>query len=182
MESANPPKQVPGSIATDENRLFGRGGKSRVMVLDREETSVPVRLSEFGLLSIATAKAAFWWSVTCLLVGSSLSLYLSGLAIPHPNALQTSLTRHDPIVVAIFAGFSVIAAIFETLQRRSLFHRVQRECGIEVLTLGQRMALWRESRRRNSSVQAEDRSLLLSPMQRVPPEDASALRRDETAR
>jgi hypothetical protein len=158
-----------------------QGGKVRVRVLDRDETHVPVNLTEFALLSSFNSKVAFWWSCGTLALGSSLALYLAGLAIEHKDPYQDSLTRHDPIVVAAFGVACVIAAIRETIQRNSLFHKIKQECGITIPTVLQRFRLWCGSWRM-TNVQTKDSSLLLSSMRRVSPENAPSLSRAEAPR
>ncbi len=165
-------------IGTDQN-LFGKSGKVRGVVLDRDETSVPIHLSELGAISTATAKAAFWWSVATFAGGCSLALYLAGLAISQPDAGQIALTRHDPIVCAALAAICAIAAIRETVQRTSLVHQIERECGLQKPTLPQRVNRWLRSWWRPTDVQTENNPLLLPTVPRISPENASALSSNE---
>lgn len=165
-------------VSSDD--LFGRSGRVRGIVLDRDETSVPIHRSELGAISSATASAAFWWSVATFFAGSSLSLYLAGLGIPTPTAYQIALTHHTPIVSAAFALVCIAAAIRDTLRRNSLVHQIEQECGINRTPLPQRLARWFGSWRRQLDVQAKDNALLLPPVSGIPPENAPALSGHET--
>jgi hypothetical protein len=150
--------------------------------LDRDETSVPIHLSELGAISTATATAAFWWSVATFFGGSSLSLYLAGLGISAPTAYQIALTQFTPIVSAAFAAVCIVAAIRDTLRRNSLVHQIERECGVNRAPLPQRVARWLGSWRRQENVQAKNNALLLSPLPGIPLKDASPLPGNEAPR
>ena len=131
----------PSSVPPGED-LFGRRGAVKVNVLDRNETSVPIHLSELAEISSATAKATFWWSLTTFGGGSALSLYLAGMAIGSPDAKEIAITRYAPIGCAFFAVACLIAAIHETMNRNSTVHNIFRECHLDVPTVSVRFRRW----------------------------------------
>lgn len=130
------------SFVALDSREFERGGKVQVAVLDRKETSVPIHLPELTEISSATAKAAFWWSLTTLGLGSGLSFYLAGINIIDPSAKEIATTHYAPIFCAIFALACLVAAIRETMQRQTTIHKIYRECGLDVPTVPVRMRHW----------------------------------------
>jgi hypothetical protein len=135
-------QELPEASIQPNEGLFGRGGKVEVTVLDRKEISVPIHLPELTEISSATAKAAFWWSVTTLAIGSAISFYLSGITISDPNAKELALTQYAPIGCALFAIVCLVAAVRETMQRNTIVHKIYRECGLEVPTLPIRIRRW----------------------------------------
>jgi hypothetical protein len=143
MEILSPnPEHTAKALAVLDQKDISRAGAVRGVVLDRNETSIPVHLSELGTISTANSKATFWWSITTLGVGSGLSLYLSGLSITAPTAWQIALTQFGPIGAGVFTVASLIAAIRETTHRRSEIYKLYRECGVEAPTIPVRIRQW----------------------------------------
>ncbi|MFZ2060845.1 MAG: hypothetical protein WAU82_07525 [Candidatus Binatus sp.] len=163
-------KELQNFTFTHDPNLFGKSGKVRVSVLDRDETSVPIHVSELREISSATAKAAFWWSIFTLALGSGLSLFLAGFSIKHPDEQQIALTTYAPICCGVLAMAALVTAVIETVQRNKKIDTIERECGIGSVSLLRRFINWRKA-----NVQAKNNSLLLSSVRRVSPEDASAL-------
>jgi hypothetical protein len=164
------------SSIMDRGELYPPSGKVRVRVLNRDETSVPIHLSELGEISSATAKAAFWWSIFTLALGSGLSLFLTGFSIKHPDEKQIALTTYAPICCGVLAVAALITAVIETVQRNKKIDTIQRECGIHIPGLFDGVRNWRRA-----NVQAKDNPLLLSSMGRVSPENTPALSSGEAA-
>jgi hypothetical protein len=130
------------SVKTDKEGLFGKSGKVIGTTLDRKETNVVIHLSELRTIASVNSKSTFWWSVTTLMVGVGLALFLSGLTINQPTAAQIALIRYLPMVCGVFAVFSVIAAMREASHWKSEIFKIEREHGLLADTWPVRIRRW----------------------------------------
>jgi hypothetical protein len=175
--------RVEGETIAQEQRFIppipdafsGRGGQVQVSVLNRQEISVPIHLPELFAISSTTARAGFWWSVTTFFAGAAISFFLAGLGINNPSPWQIAVTRYTPIICALFAVISLVAAIFETARRNTTLYQIHHECGLVLPTWAVRFRRWWSGQ----DVQVKDSPFLVSPMPRLSPKNPSALSRDE---
>jgi hypothetical protein len=122
--------------------LFGKSGKVIGNTLDRNETNVQVHLPELRTIGTINSKCTFWWSVTTFITGAGLAFYLTGMTLEHPTPWQIALTHDMPVAFALFAAFSLIAAVREASHWKSEIFKIEREHGLPAETMPVRFRRW----------------------------------------